>query len=603
MLREINIARLIVLLGGIMFCCVAQAQQPAPGFDEALGRQAFQVVENWVRRARVPDQTLGIEATGVRAVQVTLRREGVTLGQGHAAVDDPRAQVKLPAVDIMPLLQSAVRDAMRELVQSINEVSQLTEVAQQVQLDIQFVAPVQPVRINRLAELPRAITLDLDGLALFDGHRWAWVFPGNRIAANTNLQGQLNHLLGDLNLPPTQLASIGQPNGPSLYRFRVTHLVQPEPGAKPDALYRGNVLWPPSPLNDAALKLVRGQLLEHLLKRHIGQGVFAGTYEPTADRYNPPTARPVDAALAAYALARVSNLKTLQPALREQALEVCTAAVIELAAEEQDLAGTALTLMAMLESPEAASLKGPRLRLATTIGRMQQPDGHFNLFDRAPAADGGGRSATLSADALAAAALTAYYDRTRDPNILRLIQRALDAIWKQIDASSDPSDELAATLPWLINAEIRLARIGKATARYPVLAGQLMQVVKGQVRPWAVGADDDAARDIVGGYPIGVGLFDEPDWQTARVLTAQSMLLQAPDLIAEKDRPQWLVSASMAARFIAQLNMQAPSCYYVRNPTEAIGGTRTAFWDNRQPLYATAMSLLAITELEQSLQR
>lgn len=618
MLRGINILPAALWCGVIMFCCVARAQQPpaatpiaAPAFDESLGRQAFQVVENWVRRARVPDQTLGIQATDVRAVHVTLRRAGVTLGQGTAAVNDPRADSKLPPVDVMALLQTAVRDAMRELVGSINEVSQLTQVAEQVQLDIQFVAPVQPVRINRLADLPGAITLDLDGLALFDGHRWAWVFPGNRIAANSNLQGQLNHLLGDLNLPPTQLAMIGQPGGPTLYRFRVIHLVQPAPDARPDVLYRGNALWPPAPLNDASLKLVRAQLLDHLLKRHIGQGVFAGTYEPTADRYNPPTARPVDAALSAYALARVANLKTITAAERDKALEVCTAAVIELAAAEQDLAGTALTLMAMLESPEAASLKGPRLRLATTIGRMQQPDGHFNQFDQPAGAGsgagsgggsgGGGRSATLSGDALATAALVAYFDRTRDPNTLKQIHRALDAVWKQIDQNADAADQLASTLPWLIDSEVRLARIGQKTTRYPALAKTLMNVIKRQVKPWAVGTTDETAGDIVGGYPVEVGLFNEPDWQTARVLAAQSLLLAAPDLIAANDRPQWLVSAGLAARFIAQLNMQAPSCYYVRNPAEAIGGTRAALWDNRQPLYATAMSLLAITELEQCL--
>jgi len=590
-----NILLVGVLIWGNSVAGVARAQQ-TPQFDEALARQAYQVAENWVRRARVPDKTLAIEARQLAAVHVTLRRNGPTVGQATASVDDPRVTVADDeAVDAMELVRTAVKAALKDMIVSMDEpVSDLMQITQQLQLDIQFARPIHPVKLTSLAQLPEKIILNLDGLAMHDGRRYAWVFPGNRIAANTNLQGQLNYLLSELNLAPTQLPRVGQTGGPSLFRFSVIHLVQLKPGQPAQSLYRGNMLYPQTPLNDVMLHTLRDQLLGHVLQRHNGEGQFAGTYEPTADRYDPALARPVDSALAAYTLARASQLNTFSDSLRDRMLQACSAAVIEMASSEQDLHASALTLLALLESPEAATLKGSRLRLATALGRMQQHDGSFAMQDQA-----GSRDATLSGDAIALAALVAYYDRTRDPKVLQQVNRGLKAIWQHIDKNPN---EFPSTLPWLAYAHRDLQRLNQSSPHHKQLIDAMQQLDARQVKPWSVDQTQHVALDTVGGYRIGTGLFDEPDWQTGRVLTARALLLgNKSAALSDELRTQWTVQAGLAARFLAQLTMQAPACYYVRNPTEALGGTRMALWDNRQPLYASALSLLAVTELQQSL--
>ena len=68
--------------------------------DEAVARQAFAVAENWVRRASVSDQTVTLLATEVRAVHVTPRRGGVTIGQATAAIDNVVPDSPLGLIDL-----------------------------------------------------------------------------------------------------------------------------------------------------------------------------------------------------------------------------------------------------------------------------------------------------------------------------------------------------------------------------------------------------------------------------------------------------------------------------------------------------------------------
>ncbi|MBI1370078.1 MAG: hypothetical protein GC162_15670 [Planctomycetes bacterium] len=592
MLRRRDMGLTAVLLWGIMLICVDGVFADARPLDEAMARQAYQVAENWVRRARVPESTLEIEAGDVIGVHVTLRIDGPTRGQGMALVADPLNPPE--SINVLALLRNAVNDALKDLVSTLERpIDDLAPAAAAAELDIQFAHRLSPVRIARLDELPSKLAINLDGLAMHAGGAWAWTFPGNRIAANTNMQGQLNRLLSDVKLPLTKLREIAQPGGPELYRFSVIHLAQMQPGAEPNALYRGNLLWPAVPLDDAALKLLTEQLADNLLRRARDNGQFAGTYEPTADAYNPVTARAADAALAAFALSRVAKLPMLDEDRRRRATDVANAAVIELTGEEHDLPDTALTLLALLETPGASQFKGPRLRLATTLGRMQTPDGRFNFTDEA-----GAHVASLSADALATAALVAYYDRTRDPQILAQIKLALAALWKQADGDDD---KFASTLPWLAYAEMDLARLDQASAHLPKLHDACERLLKQQVKPWTGPIDEAAPADTVGGFTIATGITNEPNWQSARALAALAIGLRDPRVVPDADRPRWLVDAGLASRFITQLTMQTPSCYYTRNRTEALGGTRLALWDNREPLYATAMSLLAVTELEHTL--
>jgi len=349
--------------------------------------------------------------------------------------------------------------------------------------------------------------------------------------------------------------------------------------------------------------MLRGLLASHLARRMGPNGQFGGTYEPTPDRYTPPTARPVNAALAAYALARMARAPGGNEAERERYAQLARRALTFLIEEldkrptgpqrqpaiTDNLASTAMTLLALLETPgggEAFETAIKRLVIAMT--HMMGDDGQFRAASRVGASD-----APADAQALAAAVLVALFDRQRDPAVLDQARAALAVAWKQV------GDETAyAAMPWLMMAERTLERLGRNQGGAKQARARLDQLWKTQV--WF---NADGADDTVGGFTVGTGIIEEPNWHSASVLAAQAMALGSASVVPEADRARWVTNCALGARFIAQLTMQGSATYYVRSRGAAIGGVRAALWDNRQPLAATAMALVALIELQESLER
>ena len=73
-------------------------------------------------------------------------------------------------------------------------------------------------------------------------------------------------------------------------------------------------------------------------------------------------------------------------------------------------------------------------------------------------------------------------------------------------------------------------------------------------------------------------------------------------VLGEGEQLEWILSAGLGSRFLAQLMFDTPNCFYVRSPDDARGGVRLMLWDNRLYITPTAMALLATLELERTLQ-
>ncbi len=587
---------------------------PSSPLDESIALQAFPVIENWVRRGSVPQNTLPITATDVAAVHVTVRLAGAALGQGTASLppadlaalterntDD---KTPLPSVDVMNLLRQATGIAIREATASLGQ--PLPKAEQPVTVDIQLAHVPRAIHIDRLEQLPNHITLGVDGLAMSRAEKWTWMMPGTAIASNTNLRGILNRLLTTLEYPLDRLPDVGTTTGPRIYKFRVIHIARAA-DAVPISLYRGNPPMQPAPLDQAALNAFSDQLREYILHRQTGTGTFRGTYEPTADRFVPLVADEGDIALAAVALARIARVKTVDAAERTRAADAALKAVNILTAKlapppigapapaeeplvANDLNTTALTVLALLQTPGAGEIKAERLRLTAALTGMQRPDGLMRNSIRVNTSAG-----ALPSQAIAAAALVALYDRTRDPQTLNQALSLLAALWPQVTP-----DRLPFVMPFLADAELELERLGHPSPTLAQLKPALDTLWKRQVQ--AVNDRGVAVSpDIVGGFLLGEGLINEPTSQSAAVLAAQARAMRSPKLVADADRPRWIVRCALAARFLDQLAMQPDSCFYVHTPKSAISGIRIAMWNNHQPLAASAMSLIAVAELQQSL--
>ena len=110
-------------------------------------------------------------------------------------------------------------------------------------------------------------------------------------------------------------------------------------------------------------------------------------------------------------------------------------------------------------------------------------------------------------------------------------------------------------------------------------------------------------KDVIGGFELVKGPPNSPpnpDWRTAQLLSFLATCVRQPGITQGRDSYGWLLTGALAARFLGQLMMDEPNCYYVRNHPESLGGVRLCLWDNRLPINANAMSLLAVTELQEA---
>lgn len=603
--RYITAAAILALIALPMPAIAAEA------VNSATARQTFAVAQNWMRRAKAPAEALPIEVTGLAAVHVTIRESGPTVGQFTVAIDNPLASAdanEAPTTDAMELVRRALDGAITEAAASLGRRAlDLRKQPDRFQLDIQFATNIRQVRVNRLDELPKRIHVSEHGLAMSRAGNYAWAFPGNSIAANADLKSQLNRLLGKLALPLAELPRIGIRNGIDLYVFDTIHLAELPVTRTVVELSRGTIDRPTDPMPQKQINALADRIAERLISRQRRDGRFVGPYEPSADQFSLPIAREVDSALAAYVLARRAKLPTLGESHRKEAEKHASLAVAAITAAIPDnaairsetqvgevLAPTSMALLAMLEAPAGAAVDpGVRLRLATVIRAMQQPDGWMNSR-----IGGEPRDASFEHTCIAAAALARQYQNSREDGLLVAVHALLTAIDKRIEKSDAVG--YANAMPWLASAHIDLARLAKPAPTFEKFVAALPSVRKLQITPW--GADfAKRAADTAGGYVFGLSLSEEPTASSATVMAGLAISIRTPDAVPVKDRESAVLAGALGARFIDRLVLNADEAYYVRNPAQAVGGVRAAPWDNRQPPTATAHALLALTELQHAI--
>jgi hypothetical protein len=286
------------VMAGLAVCvaCLIGSPASAADIDAATAKQAFAVAANWVARGQAPRETFALPAVGVSAVHVTLRHQGLTLGQATATAPTPLRPADL--TDVLDLMKRAVVKALTESQKALTALasradrrtvpSTLAAIAPELQFDVQFAGVPQAVRLERFIDLPKAFVLDHHGLVLERQGKLAWAFPATSLAANVSLAGQIDRLMGQLDIPLLDRPTIGSPKGPALYRFDALHMVSRGRGKPATVLHRGNVLLPAKPFDAEASATHATQWADHLLRVQREDGHFAGTFEPTAGRFASP---------------------------------------------------------------------------------------------------------------------------------------------------------------------------------------------------------------------------------------------------------------------------------------------------------------------------
>ena len=349
---------------------------------------------------------------------------------------------------------------------------------------------------------------------------------------------------------------------------------------------------------------ISDRLIEHLSSRFTSDGEVRGTYHPTSGRYDPPLAVDDQAALACYAMAHYSRyLKQVKPlnrsadafAGRATRLAEQIANKVLFSQDEPEPRVLSLLLLTLLEAPDSIIDQELRDRLGAKL--LAYVKTQHNQAEH---------KMNAGASSLSAAALGAWYERTRDEEVGELVWDLMDQLWT--DPQRAPNlvalPWLALTQEWvgelLAQADDTGQRKAELDRRRLVMAKVIDRLCAYQVidKP-RLGPDD-----VQGGFvlsPGPAGSPPNPDWRNAQPLMFISTMLRDQAATSGQDKLGWLLSAGYSARFVEQLMMNDASSYYLKDRFAARGAVRMAPWDNRLALAPTAMSLLAVTELQTSL--
>lgn len=570
-----------------------------------------------------------IHVSGVIGVRATLRWAGRPVGQADA-LDPPGdavgridlaeavATATLRALKAVELwLQRPAGAAPKRAAGAAGQTG-LDQVAGRLRLDLQVAHSPQAIRLgsdNAAGELSKAFAPGFHGLEARrrDGElRWrSMVWPATALALNLRPQGQIRHLLKGVHLRHDALDAKANPEGLSWQRFEVIHVVRPAADLPVAHLVRGNRPLPPRPFTEHDLEGAAGLMARHLVGRQNSDGSFAGTFLPTTFSFQTTRASTAESALTAYALAMRHRLQLDTGGLdaaavdtsNDTALRRCIRRTAERIAVDQtdppDARASALLVLTVIESPILADMKHHRDAHANWLVSRARPDGSFASSDAASAPP-----LAPAAHALVSAALASLHAQTRDGQLLPVLHAARGWFWR-----GTPPQRLASTLPWSHLAESRTAQTtgsgGSEQDKYAHTAAArlstlLKRITNAQVmKPPLLGPPD-----IVGGFdPAGAGgSHPAPDGRSGPLLAFLAAAVQDPSLSSAPNRASDLIACRLAARFLAQLMYDEPACYYALDRRDMVGGVRPALWDNRLPLETTAMALLALTQVQQSME-
>ena len=572
--------------------------------------------------ARIPRQASAepIEVTSLLGVRVDLRWAGRVMGQGQYIVEDPDR-----AVDLLLAVRAATNNAFKDAgnalrMQRANDTGpsskrmSIKELARRLRVDLQTAHRLEPIPMEGLAaehDLLRAFAPGFHGLLAVrrdetGAKHHAWMWPASALAMNLRPQGQLRRLMADLDYRHDALQRLAEIDDLSLSRFRVIHYVRPASDLPVARLVRGNQLLPNRAVTARDIEGATSLMARYLLGRQLEDGAFTGTFIPAAHTFRPATADQGQAALATYALARREALGAVDAADHQDALRRAVRRGATRAARRQsdptqpvDVAALALLILTLIEADDLTDLKPQRDALADRLVKLQNTDGSFR--NSAPST---ARRVRPSTHALCTTALVSLYEQTRDEALTSRIHKARNWLWLTTDPSA-----VAYTLPWSSMAELRMDRVAPADdeehRRQLDRSMQTLQAVKKAILArQVVDAPSMGPADVVGGFDLTGTREDQapaPDWRSTSLLAFLAVFMRHEPVGDDVNQTDDLLACGLAARFVAQLMVDEPDCFFAIDRNMMVGGVRSAFWDNRLPLDRTAMGLLALTELQETL--
>jgi hypothetical protein len=600
----------------------AQPAAAPPLPSEAF--KAYRAIDDAIRVWSIPAVMDTSTFPVVGGACVVLRYQGEVLGRGTALGDGRETIVAAAraAFDEASRRMPVENDALRD--------ESIRHLAGEVTISLELAGALIPMDARTYEEAAARLSPGLDGVATRIGARVAGVFPSTiltqSVAARQAFASAASQAGDNPSLGLTEMDKLIDQQGAKFYRFRVVHIAQASPGAAPMVLVRGQRAVALTDVGRVALSETADRIAEHLLtRRWPGQESYGmvGTYDPGRDTFEPKVASPVEQLTAALALLRYARALEAGSPRRAELMAYVDRIRADLVKVEagEEAAGT---------DPVAAAawivLDSDRARLLAPI----------------PASDAGGGSTVPGADADTASFaeqcrrtvhasfnMATGYDPKVAPPAQAMVALALvrmaaaekgatlreeavmlaDAACRGVFRNATPGD-LVSRMPWLGWAEVELAdlhadrQIGARTA----LREMRTLVWEHQVSPVSPAASDQqgGGGDMVGGIVFSAGARPGaptplPTWQSARPIAFLASMLADERLTPRADRPLELARLVGALRFLRQLQVDDATLWMCQNSRRALGGIRSAAWDQHLASDASAMTLLALVEAMRAL--
>ncbi|MFK7788587.1 MAG: hypothetical protein AB8C95_03695 [Phycisphaeraceae bacterium] len=621
----------------------AEPAKEAPIVGWADGESAYAWVQGWLRsETGVPeDDDLPDRAvSGLFGVYVTLRDDGRVMGRGQAL----RADIKLaiddagPPVQLAPLLAAATRQALEELKDkqmkraielNINDPDLLNlaimDARKRIQLAIQLGYGLESIVLPPNAPDQAVFTTFAPG---YHGLRLAgplagkadFAWPAIELSRNNAAPRTVFRLMDLQGYDADELPLVARADGPALQRFAVIHMVRSRAAQPMRQLTRGNVILQQQIIDGRTIAGLAERIARHL-DQHIvtdkrtGQELVRGTYQPSLQRYAPQWADERETALLCYALTRHSRV-ALDAGLAGEIMEARAKRVLRLAEQfapqaiPQNLPPKHLTaaflLLTFCETP--ARLTPDQLVLRDRLGQallaLRHPDGGGYRVEA-----GSDKRLPRASAAVVTAALATYFDTTRS----KILAQPLWAVLGDLIAVNDTQEKARVVdLLWVAHA---LDAAGEDLAKAQpdpdaaaatldqwrkTLASYLELLTEQQVRNNPILGPSDVSGGFILQKPTP-GSPPEPTWQSAMPTAFLAFALRDPGVIDPDQRFGPVLAAGLGARYLGQLIITEPSSYYLRDPEPAIGGVRRTLWDNTLYPDCSAITLIALAELQQTL--
>jgi hypothetical protein len=216
------------------------------------------------------------------------------------------------------------------------------------------------------------------------------------------------------------------------------------------------------------------------------------------------------------------------------------------------------------------------------------------------------RDLSATSRSLVLAALSSDPMTAGDVQVKTLLRKGIDEFWQDGQPNLN-----AFAMPWvaacLLNTENSSLNHEDAQAEsIEDRRASLLQFVDVISQAQIVERPELGPYDVQGGIPLRQAPFGtppNPDWHTAEMLMFIALMLRMDDGELIRDTFGAILTAESAARFIGQLMVDQPSTFAMPHPPAALGGVRLTLWDNRLDVLPTAMSLIALIELQESLRK